>query len=160
MAVLFRERGLDFKFIVHGTGPMLGRVCEDITRLDLANIEMKGFTDNRELMKSMRKSLFVVLPSSYEACPMIVLESMCLGKIPIMFDLPYAREITQNGQFGILARNAEDAVSRVAAITSNCDIRELQKEIQDYARTRFDANKTAVQYVRLYEQLLRNDGLS
>jgi glycosyltransferase involved in cell wall biosynthesis len=158
MAALSRKEGLDFKFIVHGRGPLFGKICEDKARLGLTNMEIKGFTDDTELMRSMRESSFAVLPSSYEACPMIILEGMCLGKIPILFDLPYAREITENGRFGILARTADDAIKKVVALTRNGDIKELKEEIQAYARTRFDGRRTALQYVRLYEQIL-NDGL-
>ena len=69
-----------------------------IHSLNLRNIELKGFTSKLELLKSMRQSKFVAIPSTYEACPMVLLESMCLGKIPLMLKLPFSCELTENGK--------------------------------------------------------------
>jgi len=38
----------------------------------------------------------------HEACPMVLLESMCLGKIPLMPRLPFSSELTDGGKYGIL----------------------------------------------------------
>jgi len=85
---------------------------------------------------------------------MILLESMCLGKIPLMFDLPYAREFTQNGKYGILAKDAEDMVMKIKLVYEHGDMEHLKNDILNYARKKFDINKIALEYYHLYREIL------
>jgi glycosyltransferase involved in cell wall biosynthesis len=126
-------------------------VKTDIKRLGLRNMTIKGFSDVGELMKSMKESSFVVLPSAYEACPMIILEAMCLGKIPVMFDLPYAREITDDGKYGILATDVDDMVTTIGRIIDTCSVEGLQERIRKYSQVRYNADRMAREYLHLYE---------
>ncbi|MGB9615268.1 MAG: glycosyltransferase, partial [Fervidobacterium sp.] len=121
----------------------------------LTNIELKGFTRREQLIQSMKMSKFVLIPSFYEACPMILLESMCLGKIPIMFDLPYAREFTANGKYGILAKNLNDMVFQINRIIQEPEyMRCLEGKIKHYARKNYNINKAAQKYYHLYKSVV------
>jgi len=153
LAHLFRKAKLNFKIIVHGEGPLSGRMKREIKTLGLTNIELKGFTSRTHLMRSMKRCRFVVIPSFYEACPMILLESMCLGKIPIMFDLPYAREFTKNGQYGVLAKDAKDMVLKVTSILRHGDLEHVSKEIRNFSRKEYDINEIALKYYHLFGKL-------
>jgi glycosyltransferase involved in cell wall biosynthesis len=153
LAYIFQKEKLRFNIIVHGIGPLFDRMRRQIQTLGLNNIELKGFTTKSQLMKSIKRCKFVVIPSFYEACPMILLESMCLGKIPIMFDLPYAREFTQNGKYGVLAKSLEEMVLRIRMVCENTDLVVLGKEIQSYARKNYDINSIAQEYHDLYKQV-------
>jgi glycosyltransferase involved in cell wall biosynthesis len=149
---LFQKNRMNMKLLVHGTGPLLGKIRNDVKELALKNMEIKGFSDI-EMMRSMKKSSFVVLPSRYEACPMVILEAMSLGKIPVMYDLPYARELTNNGEYGILATDVQDMVTKIGSLLEAGDMEVLQKKIRTYARKRYSAERMARQYIRLYERL-------
>ena len=153
MAALFRRENRGLKLIVHGAGPLLGRLRSDVRELGLRNMKVEGFSSVGGLMRSMKKSSFVVLPSVWEACPMIILEAMCLGKIPVMLDLPYARELTNDGEYGILASDVDDMVARINAVCDGGSMEELQRRIRSYARANFGAEKMARQYIRLYEKI-------
>jgi glycosyltransferase involved in cell wall biosynthesis len=153
MAALFRREKRDLKLIVHGTGPLLGKIRSDVKGLGLRNIRIEGFSELGELMRNMKRCSFVVLPSVWEACPMIILEAMCLGKIPVMLDLPYARELTNDGEYGILANDADDMVRRINAVCDGGNLEGLQKKIRSYARAKFNAEMMARQYLRLYDKI-------
>lgn len=154
IAYLLQKERLSLNLLVHGNGPLFRRMENEIRDLELNNIKLKGFTSRAQLMRSMKRSRFVVIPSFYEACPMILLESMCLGKIPIMYDLPYAREFTLNGKYGILAKNAEDMAMKIKSIFEHGDTRHLKNEIRNYARKKYDINKVALDYYHLYKEIL------
>jgi glycosyltransferase involved in cell wall biosynthesis len=77
LAYLLQKNKTNFKIIIHGTGPLANKMEEYIRSLGLKNITLRGFTTKSQLMKSMRHCKFVAIPSFYEACPMILLESMC-----------------------------------------------------------------------------------
>jgi glycosyltransferase involved in cell wall biosynthesis len=67
-------------------------------------------------MKRMRHCKCVAIPSIYEACPMILLESMCLGKIPLMLELPFSSELTEDGKYGIPADGAKSLTERLITL--------------------------------------------
>jgi len=140
------------KLIIHGTGPLLGRVRRNVKELALESVEIKDFSYD-EMMKSMRRSSFVVLPSRYEACPMAILEAMCLGKIPVMYNLPYARELTENGEYGVLATDPNDMVTKINGLLEAGDVELVQSKIRAHSREQFDGERTARGYLRLYEEL-------
>jgi glycosyltransferase involved in cell wall biosynthesis len=153
VARLLQKNALGLELLVHGTGPLFEKMHKEIVHFGPTNIDLKGFTTRAELIESMKRSTFVILPSYYEACPMILVEGMCLGKIPVMFDLPYARELTQNGDYGIMARTVEDMITGIQSICERGHIGHLQRKIRQYARAKYDANKTALAYHHLYEQV-------
>jgi len=150
---LQEKHPIDLKIVVHGSGPLYNRMKNEISQHGLRNIILKGFTTRDELMRSMRRAVFVVIPSFYEACPMILLESMCLGKIPITFNLPYATELTKNGRYGIIARNVEDMAAKIKFAYDKLDLKKLGKNISRFAKSEYDIRKTALKYQDLYRKI-------
>ena len=142
----------NLKLLVHGTGPLLRTITDDIERLGLRNMEIKGFTSPRTLIENMKRSSFILLPSAYEAYPMIILEAMCLGKIPVMYDLPFAREITDNGRYGILATDADDVVKKIGSVIDTGRVESLQKRIREYSLENYNAKKMVHDYLTVYEK--------
>ena len=149
-----QHQKLDFKIIVHGTGPLFGRMKKEIRESGLTNLDLKGFTNRKQFLRSMKKSKYVIIPSFYEACPMVLLESMCLGKIPIMFDLPYSREFTQNGKYAVLAKNIGDLSMRLKALSRSGDPKHLGKDIMLYSRKEYDIKRIVLKYHSLYKKIL------
>jgi glycosyltransferase involved in cell wall biosynthesis len=150
----FQKEKLNFKIIVHGTGPLFGRLRKEIRESGLTNLDLKGFTNRKELLRSMKESKYVIIPSFYEACPMILLESMCLGKIPVMFDLPYSREFTQDGKYALLAKNIGNLSKRIKALSKDGDPKNLGKDIMLYARKKYDIKSIVHEYHSLYNKIL------
>jgi glycogen synthase len=160
LAYLMQQNNLDMKIMAHGGGPLFGKMKSKIEKLGLKNIELKGFTSRSQLMQSYRLSKFVIIPSFYEACPMVLLESMCLGKIPLMFNLPYSREFTENGLFSVLADDAYDLVKKLANIRNEVDLETMSEKIKNFAREKFDIQNTAIQYSELYNEISKARGVS
>jgi glycosyltransferase involved in cell wall biosynthesis len=76
-----------------------------------------------------------------------------MGRIPVMFNLPYAREFTQKGRYGILARDVKDMGARINSIYRQNDMENLEKAIRDFARKEYDVNQTALKYYNLYKEI-------
>jgi glycosyltransferase involved in cell wall biosynthesis len=104
-------------------------------------------------MRAMRKAMFVAVPSFYEACPMVLLESMCMGKIPLLFDVPYAHEFTENGKYGILANSVQDMAQKIESSLNSGYLDELESKIRGFARKNYSIDVAASQYELLYEKL-------
>jgi glycosyltransferase involved in cell wall biosynthesis len=152
-ALLQKTYRLNLKILIYGSGPLYNHIKQKARENALSNIVLKDFTSRDEFLQVMKKAAFVVIPSYYEASPMVLLESMCMGRIPVMFNLPYAREFTRKGRYGILARDVKDMGARINSIYRQDDMENLEKAIRDFARREYDVNQTAMKYYNLYKEI-------
>lgn len=153
MAYYLQKENSGFKIIVHGHGPLFGKMQSEIASLGLRNIELKGFTTRAELLSSLSISKYVALPSLWDACPMAVIEGMCLGKIPLMLSLPFGLEITKGGRYGVIANDMRSMVNKLLSCKNTRDLNLFGKEIKTFARTKYDSRKTAGKYLKLYHEI-------
>jgi len=151
--LLEKKYHLNYKIVVHGSGPLRGKMEASIQKHGLTNIALKGFTTRTEFLKDMKRASYVVIPSVFEACPMLLLESMCLGKIPVMFDLPYSEELTKQGEYGILAHNIEEMAAKIKSFPVQIDAETYEDKIRHFARRQYHVSKTAELYHDLYKSI-------
>ncbi|MDR0374022.1 MAG: glycosyltransferase family 4 protein [Nitrososphaerota archaeon] len=151
LAHLLQKKKSNLKIIVHGTGPLYNTMQKNIHALGLTNIELKGFTTRKQLIQSMKLCKYVAIPSIYEACPMILLESMCLGKIPIMLNLPFSLELTENGKYGIFANDLEGLADKLVETSEHSLYR--SREIKVFARRAYDIKVTIHKYIKAYDEI-------
>ena len=145
----------EFKIIIHGKGPLLRAMSKKIDELRLSNIELKGFANREQLMESMKRCSFVIVPSYFEACPMMLLEGMCLGKIPLMYRFDYALEFTENGEYGIIADNSENMAIKLKQLCEKSDLNKFSIQIQNFARKRYNIDQVAETYYQLYKEICK-----
>lgn len=153
MACLLQREKSRFRIIIHGSGPLSKKIQTCIRSLGLKNVEFKGFTTRSQLMKSMRLAKFIAIPSIYEACPMTLLEGMCLGKIPLMLNLPFASELTESGKYGLIANDMHSLTTKLVEASNNANLDHLSTKIRVFARQSYDINKTANKYLDIYNEL-------
>jgi glycosyltransferase involved in cell wall biosynthesis len=153
MAYLLQKQGSKCRILVHGTGPLFKKMQSEIRFFGLRNIELKGFTSREQLMTSMRLCKFVAVPSMYEACPMTLLDGMCLGKIPLMFNLPFASELTESGKYGVLADGVKSLTHKIIELEKEGDLDDFSTHIREFARRKYDVNETARRYLEIYQEL-------
>jgi glycosyltransferase involved in cell wall biosynthesis len=153
MAYFLQKENSKFRIIVHGAGPLFKKMQSSVRSLGLSNVELKGFTTRSQLIRSMKLSKFIAIPSVYEACPIILLEGMCLGKIPLMLNLPFASELTEGGKYGILSNNLAGLTTRLTDLSDHGELVRISNMIRGFARSTYDINKVARKYLDLYERL-------
>jgi glycosyltransferase involved in cell wall biosynthesis len=153
LSYLLQKKNAHFKIIVHGTGPLQEKMEKYIKSLGLKNIVLKGFTTRAQLLKSMSECKFVAIPSIYEACPMILLESMCLGKIPLLLRHPFSSELTENGKYGILAESVEGLCDQLLALGETESSMELSNRIKTFARNSYNIDGVIDKYIQLYKKI-------
>jgi glycosyltransferase involved in cell wall biosynthesis len=153
IAYLLQKEKSDLKLIVHGDGPLFKTLQRKVQEFGLTNVELKGFATGAQFMRSMRRSRFVIIPSYLEACPMILLESMCLGKIPVMFNLPFSREFTENGKYGIIAKDMKDMVERLRIAHMKFDLKSFGDQVKDFARKKYNIRNMSLKYLDLYHSM-------
>jgi glycosyltransferase involved in cell wall biosynthesis len=153
--LLEKKHHLDLNVVIYGSGPMYNRIVERKAKYGLKNVILRDFTDRSSFLREMINAKFVLLPSPHEAAPMIILESMCLGKIPVMFNLPYSREFTENGKYGLLCDNVPDMASKIKEVYNSDSISNFENKIRSFARQNYSMEKTANAYCELYKTLCK-----
>jgi 1,4-alpha-glucan branching enzyme len=153
LAYILQKKNTKFKIIVHGTGPLFSKMQKLIHSLNLKNIQLKGFTTKSQLLKSMRQSKFVAIPSTYEACPMILLESMCLGKIPLLLNRPFSWELTEGGKYGILGDGIKSLANQLMTFEDGHSLSLISNDIRTFARSKYNIENLTSKYIEAYRNL-------
>ena len=83
---------------------------------------------------------------------MILLESMCLGKVPLMFRLPFSCELTEEGKYGILGDGTEDIANQLARLDSH-SLYKLGSRIRAFARDNYNIDNLTSKYIQAYRNL-------
>jgi len=103
---------------VYGEGPERERVAETIAGLD-APVRLRGHVpDAKELLGS---ASFLLLTSSSEGLPLVLVEAMAAGCIPIAYDIPYGpADVIRPGRNGYLvpAGDTDAATQAIADLQS------------------------------------------
>jgi glycosyltransferase involved in cell wall biosynthesis len=151
--VLKQTYHLDMKIIVYGSGPLYKQIKQQAHKDSLGNVILKDFAGRAQFLQAVKDATFVVLPSYFEASPMFLLESMCMWKIPFMFDLQYSREFTEDGKYGVLARDVGDMAAKINEVYRQDDLENFEKRIRGFAREHYDIRRTAAKYFDLYREI-------
>lgn len=79
-----------------------GRLDQTIIKKYGRRFTIHGYKEKRFVIKQLRESDFFILPSYSEHCPMIVLEGMASGCIPILSNFGYIPEMISHNDSGIV----------------------------------------------------------
>jgi glycosyltransferase involved in cell wall biosynthesis len=81
---------------------------------------------------------------------------MCLGKIPVMFNLPYAREFTEDGKYAILCDDIQDMALKIKDLYCSSSASHFEMQIRSFARQNYNIDKTSMAYYELYKRVINN----
>ena len=151
--LLEKKYRLDLQIVIYGSGPMYKRIVQRKNKYGLSNLLLRDFSSRSDFLREMMEATFVLIPSFFESAPMVLLESMCMAKIPVMFDLPYSREFTESGKYGILAENVPDMALKIKDMYNSESLPHLESKIRNFARENFNMDKTALAYSKLYQKV-------
>jgi glycosyltransferase involved in cell wall biosynthesis len=143
------------QFFIHGDGPFRGQVEEAVA----ANPRLKKaeLFSRREWCDVLRRYDILLLPSSSgEGMPMVILEAMILGVVPIVTPIASIPEVVENGERGIVLPTG-DSAAIVRAIASLNDDRSKLGRMRDacraYAKLNFDVRVSSARFFDIYREL-------
>jgi glycosyltransferase involved in cell wall biosynthesis len=117
-------------------------------------IEMRGHVSYDELIKQIKASDVVSLPSLYEAQSISVLEAMACKKPVVAFDFPFSREIIKDMQNGLLAKpcDTSDLCKKIELLLRDDNLRErIGSNGYASVKKEHDWNVLVEKYIQLYE---------
>jgi glycosyltransferase involved in cell wall biosynthesis len=147
------------KLKVIGGGSLNSNARSLVANLGLqGKISFLGVLPRDIALEHIQNSLFLVLPSLSENCPVVVGEAMSLGKPVVAFDFPFSRALITNMQTGLLANcTVEDFADKMLLLTENLELRHrLGRNAQLFANEKLDWAKNSARYIEIYRRYIEN----
>jgi glycosyltransferase involved in cell wall biosynthesis len=98
--VLLVQRGVDARWTIIGAGPAEAEVRTAWARD--ASLEWLGQLSSREVLERLPDFDVLVLPTHAEGLPLVIVEAMAAGVVPIATDLPSIADLVTTGHTGQL----------------------------------------------------------
>jgi glycosyltransferase involved in cell wall biosynthesis len=144
------------RLAIVGNGDLSGAVVAEIEKLGLSD-RVRWFPFAGDVERYLAALDVFVLPSSWEALPLSVLEAMSCGLPVIATTVGGVPEAVRDGVTGRLVEPG-DAEALAGAMSELLASRELRQELGERGRAEYDRRFTADAMVdataRLYEELL------
>ncbi|WP_413380175.1 1,4-alpha-glucan branching protein domain-containing protein [Alkalihalobacillus sp. 1P02AB] len=144
-----REKGVDFKFVVAGKGPMLEQYRQLVYEKGLDHyVLFLGFISDEDRNSWLRRSDVVLFPSLYEPFGIVALEGMAAGKATIVSDTGGLADIIDHGKNGLkmIPGHVESLVDQVLYLFNHPIAREqLAEQGLVDVKSKYDWNQIAQQ---------------
>jgi glycosyltransferase involved in cell wall biosynthesis len=141
--------------VVYGDGPLRGRV-EAEARAN-PRLSYEGVYDRSTWTKIFDDCDVLLLPSLIgEGMPMVILEAMSFGVIPIATSIASIPEILGYGERGIVVPPGDAAAAVEALRKTQADPAwrlKVQNACREFASERFDTRRNALRFAALYRCL-------
>jgi glycosyltransferase involved in cell wall biosynthesis len=125
----------------------------------IRNIVFAGHVSSLRIKKTLyENSLLVVVPSLYEAFPMVVLEAMACGKAVVASNIGGIPLLVRNGESGFLAKpgDAEDLRRLVNILCEDGKLRESMGSLgKRLVQKEFSVDRMVDQTLKVYDSLLQ-----
>lgn len=100
-ALKLLKSDFNFKFVLCGTGPLVGYCIKECNENLGNNFEYKGVIFGEDKIKTIKNSDVFILPSYFEGLPMSLLETMAAGVVPIVTDVGSMKYIIKHNYNGL-----------------------------------------------------------
>jgi glycosyltransferase involved in cell wall biosynthesis len=148
------ERGSTLRLVIVGDGEDSVVVRDELRRLRLeSRVELRGALPHGEAMAVLAGARALVLASASEACPLVVLEAMALGRAVIAPEVGGLRELVIERETGLLfpPDSLESLADRMLEVARRPDLAdELGRRGAARAREVFDLDTVVDRYRELY----------
>jgi glycosyltransferase involved in cell wall biosynthesis len=142
-----------------GKGPLENKIASQISDLNIQDgVHLSGFLQHSQLIREIKSSDVVVLPTFHEVGPFIsALEAMACSKPVVVFDFCFSREFVVNMKNGLMAKPLDmgDLYDKVSMALSDDGLRrELGQNAYDYVEKHHNWNTLVEKYIEIYEESL------
>jgi len=146
----------EVEFVMAGIG-----MKSNIGKINEANVKFLGeITDNKTLQKLYNSLTFILTTSYREGFPVVIMEAMSHGVIPISTDVGGINEHIKNGINGILISNGDEnkiIIDFVNAIKDLLNDKEKKLSISKYAYQYSHLNFQLKEFNKKYQEILLNN---
>lgn len=107
------ERFRTVEFIMIGDGPLLPQIKNDVSERKIKNINFLGKLTNKNVIEKLREYDLLVITSTYEGLPKVVLEAASQAVPTVYVDQNYRIDYIENGITGFGCKTIEEVKERI-----------------------------------------------
>jgi colanic acid/amylovoran biosynthesis glycosyltransferase len=128
-AARLRTQRREFEIVIIGGGPFKQALEQRIQELDLgAHVKLAGWLSGSEVREHLLNSRGLVLPSFAEGLPVVIMESLALGRPVVSTFVAGIPELVQSGKTGWLVPAGDvDQLAAAMAAMLDAPIEELER---------------------------------
>jgi glycosyltransferase involved in cell wall biosynthesis len=150
-------RNTDIALEITGDGPDLKNLCEMLSsNMINRNAVFHGSLPNHKAKEILGKSDVLIMPSHFEGLPLVLLEAMSLGIVPVVSRLTGCTDfVIEDGMNGILVEIGDENGFANALVRLSNDrslLKSMSKRAWETIRARFSYTKTGASYLELFEK--------
>jgi colanic acid/amylovoran biosynthesis glycosyltransferase len=155
------KRGIDFRLNIVGDGPLRAPLQSMIDRLELRDrVTLCGWKSNGEVRDLLLESRALIMPSFAEGLPVVVMESLALGRPVLSTYIAGIPELVEPGKSGFLVPAGSvsalvDAMETVLKLDA-AEMEQLGQVGAARVREQHDAAKEAVRLAGLFARSIRD----
>lgn len=141
------------KLWLAGDGPLLEQIKTLAGKMELADVVFLGSVTNP--MDYMTSAQVLVLPSSIEGLPGVILEAMFCKAPVVAYDVGGVSEIVKSGETGwlVVAGNEEAFVQAIVDVFHYQAIQSITAKAHEQVAREFDNQVIARRFLKVYEDL-------
>jgi glycosyltransferase involved in cell wall biosynthesis len=158
-AALLHDRGIEFELVLVGDGELRGPIEALIQSRRLgASVKLAGWKSGAEIRGLMLESRALVMPSFAEGLPVVVMESLALGRPVLSTYVAGIPELVESGVSGVLVPASDvkalaDAMAGLLA-AGNEELERLGENGRQRVRTNHDASTEAARLAGLFRRVV------
>ncbi|AEE20041.1 glycosyl transferase group 1 [Dokdonia sp. 4H-3-7-5] len=149
-----QKKGLDAQFYIAGSGMKAHK--EVINKASVLSLD--EISNKQDLQDFYKKLHFVIICSKTEGFPMVLMESMPYGVVPLCTNVGGISEHIHHGEIGVLVENSADEDVIIESFLDNINalvndiprVELLSKKAQEYAVEHFGITKFQESYKNLF----------
>ena len=145
-----------FRLDVIGDGPDLEALRGEVAKFEVAEqVSLVGDVSHDEVLTRLPRYDVLLMPSRYEGLPLVILEAMAAGVVPVITDLPgVADEAVRDGVNGFLVpRDDLDGFARALENAAEPSVRaNLSDAAWQTIRDRFSSDLVLARHTEVFAQ--------
>lgn len=150
----------DMVFDIIGDGPDLGVLKSKASNAMLGEkIRFHGQKDHGKTIELLKQQDVLILPSRYEGHPIVLLEALAHGVVPVVTKLPgHTDHVIRHGENGYLCEQDDiDAFSKalLRAASDRKLLLKLSQNCWETAFKKFSSQKMGTKYLQLVKRVVR-----
>jgi glycosyltransferase involved in cell wall biosynthesis len=147
----------DWRLVVVGDGPDLGKAKEIASNLETQRIYFEGRQNSEPYYD---KASVFCMTSSYEGFPMVIAEAQTYGTVPVAFNsFASIADVIENEKTGFLieAFDLDDYVNTLSALMSDDELLQTTSKNCVESAKQFSLEQIGDQWLQLFNSLLKED---
>ena len=154
------KKEIDFKFILCGTGSLTNYFRMRCAELLGDDFEFKGVVSGSTKIRIIQNSHLLILPSYFEGLPMVLLESMAAGVVPIVTNVGSISRVVKHNFNGLFVekKNPESIYRQVKSIVSDyCRFKMLSDSAVGTVASEYDIKRYIEHLNHIYMASISHD---